>query len=358
MPRRKTTTTTPPEPDYDWSVAAQEVFGDMVEPEPDWSLVPAIDDQRAETSESAEAAERAVEGESTGEHARAVADESTDKVERAEDGKRWAEAEALGDPEFRKSLDAGLADAKAGLTVEREFRPGIGDMITVKGGGLYLPVRRRVGWMRGYPVPHPDWTIDTIAEKVVEGTFKKVGGKDSVEGGYARYRANIFDATGRLIASGTKTEYSERFLDFVEKCETGAIGRALAVTGYGTEAAVDLDEGLEQERIADAPVIPSRPINISSSAIPGVRPGGRPAHIENTQVREIARLNRALGLGIGLISLMEAVKGEPMDPLTEGSEQKQMLDFLGTFTHEQAGDLIMRMTRALNERQQEEASGD
>jgi hypothetical protein len=222
-------------------------------------------------------------------------------------------------------------------------RPGIGDMITVKGGGLYLPVRKRVIWMRGEPVPHPDRTIDTIPEKVVEGTLK--GAK--VEGGYARYRANVFDANGRLISTGTKTEYSERFMDFVEKAETGAIGRALAVAGYGTEAAVDLDEGLEKERIADAPVMPAgRPINITPSAIPGVKPGGRPAKITNTQIGDIARLNKQLGLGYGLVMMMEGVKGEKMPALEAGHENEQMRAFLETFTHDEAGLLIQQLNSA------------
>ena len=237
---------------------------------------------------------------------------------------------------------------------DKEYRPGIGDMITVRGGGLYLPVRRRVGWMRGYPEVHPTWTIDTYAEEVVRGTFKN--GK--VEGGYARYRANVFDESGRLISTGTKTEYSERFLDFVEKAETGAIGRALAVAGYGTEAAVDLDEGLDQERIADAPVTPSRPINIAASSIPGVRPGGRPAAIQNAQIQEIARLNKTLGLGMGLTHFMEAVKGEEMPPLEEGRENDQLLAFLHTFSHDEAGQLIQRLTKALKEKQSKDTEED
>ena len=243
--------------------------------------------------------------------------------------------------------DERAAGIESTATSERiDFRPGIKDMVTVRGGGLYLPVRRRVGWMRGEPDPHPDWTIDTIPEKIVEGTFK--GSK--VEGGYARIRANVFNSEGRLIATGTKTEYSERFLDFVEKAETGAIGRALAVAGYGTEAAIDLDEGLEKERIADAPVAaPGRPINITASSIPGVRPGGRPTGIQNAQIGEIARLNNALGLGLGLVTLIESVTGEEVPPLTKGEENEQLLAHLKTFTHEQAGKLIQLMTKVLRD---------
>jgi hypothetical protein len=242
-----------------------------------------------------------------------------------------------------------------------DFRPRIEDMVTVRGGGLYLPVRRRVGWMRGEPRPHPDWSIDTVAEEVIRGTIKKGagrGGTEAVEGGYARYRANIFDETGRLIATGTKTEYSERFTDFAEKAETGAIGRALAIAGYGTEAAIDLDEGLEKERIADAPVTPSRPINITASAIPGVRPGGRPAGIQPAQIQDIGRLNRSLGLGLGIVSLMESIKGTEVPPIEEGKENETLRAYLETFTHEEAGQLIQHLTKALKEQQAQAAEAE
>ena len=41
------------------------------------------------------------------------------------------------------------------------------------------------------------------------------------------------------------------FPDYIEKAETGAIGRALAMCGYGTLQAPEFDE---QDRLADAPL--------------------------------------------------------------------------------------------------------
>ena len=41
------------------------------------------------------------------------------------------------------------------------------------------------------------------------------------------------------------------FPDYIEKAETGAMGRALAMCGYGTLQAWEFDE---QERSADTPV--------------------------------------------------------------------------------------------------------
>lgn len=53
-------------------------------------------------------------------------------------------------------------------------------------------------------------------------------------------------------ASGTKRETKKDFSDHTEKAETSAIGRALAILGFGTQFAVaDLDEG---QRIADSPL--------------------------------------------------------------------------------------------------------
>lgn len=66
---------------------------------------------------------------------------------------------------------------------------------------------------------------------------------------------SIYNQEGRLIRSATarKTEERKSFGDFEEKAETGAIGRALAMLGYGTQFAIaDLDEG---DRIVDSPVV-------------------------------------------------------------------------------------------------------
>lgn len=62
-------------------------------------------------------------------------------------------------------------------------------------------------------------------------------------------------SNGRVIANAIKSESAASFPDFMEKAQTGAIARALALIGYGTTAAPDLDEG---ERIADAPIPPAK----------------------------------------------------------------------------------------------------
>jgi hypothetical protein len=69
--------------------------------------------------------------------------------------------------------------------------------------------------------------------------------------GYARYRAVVTDGKGAR-ATGTKDENAANFAEYGPKAETGAVGRALAMLGYGTQFTGDeLDE---QHRIVDAPV--------------------------------------------------------------------------------------------------------
>jgi hypothetical protein len=68
--------------------------------------------------------------------------------------------------------------------------------------------------------------------------------------GYVVFRAVVKDGKGG-VATGTKSEKAASFSDFIEKAETGAIGRALAGLGYGTQFAPELDE---QHRIVDSPV--------------------------------------------------------------------------------------------------------
>jgi len=98
----------------------------------------------------------------------------------------------------------------------------------------YLPVAPRIAWFRR---EHPDWSIITEA---VRSANKAVVMK-----------ATIKDSTGRIIATARKKETEIGFPDYIEKAETGAVGRALAMCGYGTLQAPEFDEG---ERLADAPV--------------------------------------------------------------------------------------------------------
>lgn len=106
-------------------------------------------------------------------------------------------------------------------------------------GKEYLEVKYRLVWFRE---DHPDWSIETELISVTEVS--------------AYARATIRDEHGRIIATSHKFENVKGFPDFIEKAETGAIGRALALIGYGTQFCADeLDEG---KRIVDAPAVAPR----------------------------------------------------------------------------------------------------
>lgn len=101
-------------------------------------------------------------------------------------------------------------------------------------GKQYLQVMWRLVWFRE---DHPNWCIDTHLEQLSEN--------------HAVFTAKILDENGMQKASGYGSESMKDFRDFIEKAETKAIGRALAMLGYGTQFAPELDEG---ERIVDSPV--------------------------------------------------------------------------------------------------------
>lgn len=106
-------------------------------------------------------------------------------------------------------------------------------------GKEYLEVKYRLVWFRE---DHPDWSIETEIMNVTDTS--------------AYARAIIRDENARTIATSHKFESVQGFPDFIEKAETGAIGRALALIGYGTQFCADeLDEG---SRIVDAPASPVR----------------------------------------------------------------------------------------------------
>jgi hypothetical protein len=101
-------------------------------------------------------------------------------------------------------------------------------VIKVQGGREYLPVSARLIWFRS---EHPDWGIVTEAVEI------------DLEKQYAIFRASIFNEEGRLIATATKREDVRGFGDYIEKAETGSVGRALVLCGYGTQFAPELEEG-------------------------------------------------------------------------------------------------------------------
>jgi hypothetical protein len=124
----------------------------------------------------------------------------------------------------------------------------------------YLPVQWRLVWLRSIC---PDAQIETellhldMDKEVQHETTKwndqtRQYEKVTLYGkGVAVFKATVKLPSG-ATATGTKQENAAAFADYIEKAETGSVGRALAALGFGTQFAPELDEG--EDRIADAPV--------------------------------------------------------------------------------------------------------
>lgn len=128
-----------------------------------------------------------------------------------------------------------------------------------EGAKDYLPVQWRIKWFREScpngsietELVHLDMDKVTQEETFAWNAEKRRSEKVIKEApGVAVFRATVKDGKGG-IATGTKMEKAASFPDWLEKAETGAIGRALAALGYGTQFAPDLDEA---HRIVDSPV--------------------------------------------------------------------------------------------------------
>jgi hypothetical protein len=116
-------------------------------------------------------------------------------------------------------------------------------------GKDYLEVKWRLVWFRE---EHPDWSIETMFVATAPDS--------------ALAKATVKDEDGRIVATSHKFENKQGFGDFLEKAETGAIGRALALIGFGTQFCADeLDEG---ERVVDSPVT-SKPQAATPQQAPG-----------------------------------------------------------------------------------------
>lgn len=100
-------------------------------------------------------------------------------------------------------------------------------------GKSYLQVMWRLVWFRE---EKPLWSIDTKLESLTDN--------------HAVFSAKIYDENGVQKSAGYGSESVKDFRDFIEKAETKAVGRALAMLGYGTQFAPEMDEG---ERIVDSP---------------------------------------------------------------------------------------------------------
>lgn len=124
----------------------------------------------------------------------------------------------------------------------------------------YLEVKWRLVWFRDLcpngtietEMLHLDLDREVTAEVMVWNNETRKKEKVIKQAkGYCVFHAIIKDGKGG-VGTGTKSEAAVDFADFIEKAESGAIGRALATLGYGTQFTGDeLEEG---KRIVDSPV--------------------------------------------------------------------------------------------------------
>src|SRR5687768_1337891 len=78
------------------------------------------------------------------------------------------------------------------------------------------------------------WRVVLFREKFPHGVIRTEEILVDLDRGYARYKATVDDGEGGM-ATGYGTETQADFGDFCERAETRAVGRALALAGFGTQ---------------------------------------------------------------------------------------------------------------------------
>lgn len=152
-------------------------------------------------------------------------------------------------------------------------------------GRPYLMVSYRLIWFRE---EHPNWTLET-----------KIVHTDDV---YSIAEGIVKDADGRIIANSFKREDAKHFPDHLEKSCTSAVGRALAMVGFGTQFCTqEFDEG---DRIVDTPIQPAgkyttkaeieKCTSLQELEAVWLRVMKHPQHYSSEELQELVRLKDEL----------------------------------------------------------------
>jgi hypothetical protein len=143
------------------------------------------------------------------------------------------------------------------MAMSSDFKTSKGTTLPITNlkGKPYLMVAHRIFWFRE---ENPTGFIET---QVLQHTN---------DYSVVHSTVGIVDKEGRklILGTGSKREDKGHFMDHLEKAETGATGRALALAGYGTQFTGDeLEEG---QRLADSPVTPARKETVEKKEEPKI----------------------------------------------------------------------------------------
>lgn len=181
-------------------------------------------------------------------------------------------------------------------SAQQEQRPGL---VRMQGGRQYATVNARVSWFRE---ANPRWSI--LTECIELNREEK----------FAVYRATIRDESGNLIQTATKEATGRDHPDYIEKAETGAIGRALGFSGYGTEDFInDTNEdgtpfvtdrphgdGQDTRKVSDArrASVESPAGEATAQKLPALRPPSKPddSELYAQKCHEVTSLARTCGV--------------------------------------------------------------
>jgi hypothetical protein len=189
------------------------------------------------------------------------------------------------------------------ITLTRRYKDSSGKVVERR--TRYLPVRARLQWFRDQFPIESGWCIRT---EIV-----------SLNQEEAVVKASIIDPDGREVSTGLKRETKQSWPDFLEKAETGAIGRALAAAGFGTAFAVEFEEG---ERVVDAPV------DVEQEAL------------EDIGVPEISEERRSIGEVLNEVMREARTKGIRPKVLNDMAQAHFGKGFGGQLTAEEALRLL------------------
>ena len=175
-------------------------------------------------------------------------------------------------------------------------------LISLKGKD-YLPVAARLVWLNEEA---ERYTINTTILKL-EDTYAVV-----------QATVTVSDKENNAVKTATalKREDKTHFADFLEKAETGSVGRALGMLGYGTQFAPEFDEtaGQAEPRVVDSPQVTLPP-----KAVGGVKEA--PANLANLGLKPASSLGTPTNK-----RKPQPAEDEPQQPVTAAQTEEPDID--------------------------------